>query len=249
MPLVVAHKAHAVLTATQSGALAHGTPEKETRMTRRSKLTLLGMVAALTMLAAFVPRASARAFSFDDNNFRAAWNSIEFASESITSIRCPLTLEGTFVSRTVAKRVGAVIGRVIRADVRGGLAAGECTNGSVRANTETLPWDIAYDSFAGTLPNITSVRLSLVGASFEADSLDFLIPKCRSTMTITEPGGGSVSVIREVGGVLRFERYRADETRRIVCRDPFEFNIRGAFSGEAAMTRRGSTTRIAVSLI
>ncbi|MFL5909760.1 MAG: hypothetical protein ACJ768_04220 [Gaiellaceae bacterium] len=218
-------------------------------MARRIKVTLLGLVAALTMLAAFVPPASARTFSFDDNNFRAAWSSIEFSSESISTVRCPLTLEGTFVGRTVAKRAGAVIGRVIRADFRGGLAAGECTNGTARANTETLPWDITYDSFAGTLPNITSVRLSLIGASFEADSLDFLIPKCRSTMSITEPGGGSVSVIREVGGVLRFDRLRADETRRIVCRDPFEFNLRGSFSGEATITRRGSTTRIAVSLI
>ncbi|MFL5909759.1 MAG: hypothetical protein ACJ768_04215 [Gaiellaceae bacterium] len=205
------------------------------------------MVAAFTMLAAFVPGASARTISVDENGFRAAWAGLEFQSESITTIRCPVTLEGTFTGRTIVKRLDAVVGRVIRADVRGNLP--ECTGGTARANTESLPWDIIYKGFEGTLPNITGIRVDLNRASFEIDSLDFLIPKCNSTTSLTEPASGTISVVREAGGLLKFDRLTADPTRRIACRDPFEFNLRGNFRGEATVARRGSTTRILVSLI
>ncbi|MFL5909761.1 MAG: hypothetical protein ACJ768_04225 [Gaiellaceae bacterium] len=207
------------------------------------------MVAAVTMLAAFVPGASARTFSVDENGFRAVWSSLEFQSESITTIGCPMTLEGTFTGRTIAKRLDAIVGRVIRADVRGGLAAGECTGGNFRANTETLPWDITYKGFEGTLPNITGIRIDIIRIVYEIDSLDFLIPKCRSTTSLTEPASGTIRVIKEASGLLKFEMLTADSTRRIVCRDPFEFNVRFSFRGEASVARRGSTTRILVNLI
>jgi hypothetical protein len=112
---------------------------------------ITAILAASLMLAAATSTATARSLSFSNQNIRATWSSLEF-NAGVTA-RCGVTLEGSFHSRTITKRLGTLIGAITRAviDER------NCTNGTGRARTETLPWHLTYEGFAGTLPNITTM--------------------------------------------------------------------------------------------
>jgi len=91
-------------------------------------------------------RADTRALTFSGGGF-----------EVICEVSRTLSLRETIakVERTVAGGVTDV--RV--ANCRGG-------NARVLAPEAARPWPVRYISFAGTLPNITSVRLEIVGAAF-----------------------------------------------------------------------------------
>ncbi len=68
-------------------------------------------------------------------------------------ISCPVTLEGTFTSRTFSKVRGSAVGNLNEA-----IAESSCTGaGTVRLG-EGVPYRIDYESFEGTLPSITGVR-------------------------------------------------------------------------------------------
>jgi hypothetical protein len=123
----------------------------------RSKLVIAAFTAAAVMAAA-VSSASARRIELTERRFRIVWTGLEFLHSTDTPIRCPVTLEGSYHSRTISKVSGALVGYVTSAAV-----GPTCTGGSARALTETLPWHVQYNSFSGTLPNISSVTQTLVG--------------------------------------------------------------------------------------
>ncbi|MFL5818778.1 MAG: hypothetical protein ACJ76L_14420 [Conexibacter sp.] len=214
---------------------------------RRHKLILAGLVAI--MLATTISKASASRLSVDEQGFRVTWSALAYGSAEVSAVSCPLTLEGSLSGATIAKRAGSTVGRVTRAVIRGGSGAGECTGGTARVNSETLPWDLTYDSFGGTLPNITSVGLSMSRAAFEIDSSQFLIPKCKIQAELVHPWRNSATVAEEVGSTSHFEQLRSDESARITCRDPFEYMTEGAFSGAGVMTKLASASQVAVTLI
>ncbi|MGB2694362.1 MAG: hypothetical protein WBD55_04145 [Dehalococcoidia bacterium] len=91
-------------------------------------------------------RADSRALTFTDE---------ERTAEIVCEVRRTLSLH-----RTIAKTAGALAGFVTAVDVR------NCRGGTARILRETLPWHIRYVSFNGTLPNIRSIRLALVGTAF-----------------------------------------------------------------------------------
>lgn len=126
---------------------------------------MLAAMAAVLLLAFGLGTASARNLSITIEKFKATWRSLEFVSEFVT-IRCPVTLEGSFSSRTIAKVLGLLIGPVNRAVVKqeactnGRVAAfngSETYNGSTTSNT--LPWHISFEVFFGRLPAIESVSI------------------------------------------------------------------------------------------
>ena len=78
--------------------------------------------------------------------FRDAGGTVEVICEWFYTLR---------LNRTIAKTAGSIVGQVREASIR------SCRGGTVRVLN--LPWTITYVSFAGTLPNITSVRLSTEG--------------------------------------------------------------------------------------
>lgn len=129
---------------------------------RNSLLVALG---AAMLLAALVGTASANNLSYSTRAFRTTWSSLEFSSEGLGTIRCAVTIEGSFHSATVRKVARALIGYITRAVVKrpcaGGNAwalsgeANEVLGGTVR---NTLPWHLAYSGFTGTLPNISEVN-------------------------------------------------------------------------------------------
>jgi len=129
---------------------------------------LLTALAASLLFAAAVSTASATRLSVSNQNIRATWTSLEFVTPGVVTVRCKVTLEGSFHTRTIAKVARALIGAV----TKGVVKQETCTNGSgatfngvERYNgttaPNTLPWHLTYESFTGTLPAIATVSVLL----------------------------------------------------------------------------------------
>lgn len=122
--------------------------------------TALALIVATAALAATVTTASANRLSVSERTYRAIWSGMTLEYNGVTGIQCPLTLEGSFHSRTLIKGSGNLLGYVHRA------AVSACRELPARVLTETLPWHVRYASFVGVLPNIVSIRTTLIGFSF-----------------------------------------------------------------------------------
>jgi hypothetical protein len=134
------------------------------------KLTLVALTAAV-LLASLVASASARSFSITNRSFRAVWAPLTFAEPfNFFTIRCNVTMEGSFHSNTIAKVVNSLIGYVTRAIAGRPCTGGEgwAWNGTEGALTgaTSLPWHITYGGFTGTLPNITGININLIRPKF-----------------------------------------------------------------------------------
>ena len=210
-------------------------------MNRYIRLVLTSLSAA-AVLAAVVGNASARNLSLSNQNFRVTWSSLELSNNvNSTTVRCPVTLEGSFHGRTLAKSLGSLVGLITRAIVRNE----SCTNGRATVLNETLPWHLTYQGFTGTLPNIATIRVNLIGAAFQIETGS---NTCLAVTTTEEPASGIIGLTsREVSGL------QADETRRIRLRNGtggiFCGLGSGAFRGTGTVTLLGTTTRIQVTLI
>jgi hypothetical protein len=129
-------------------------------MRSTSRLFAVALGAAL-LLGHASTVATAGRLSTSTTTLRVAWGPI-FAHRFGTVICEGLTLSGSFHSRTLAKVRGTLIGNVSAATAR----PVPCTaggSGSASLLTERLPWHVAYDSFTGTLPNISGVKLQILG--------------------------------------------------------------------------------------
>jgi hypothetical protein len=175
--------------------------------------------------------------------FLVIWPLLSFETGAAT-ISCPVTLEGSFHSATVAKISGSLLGNTTNATIRGGRA--ECNEtGTARVLSETLPWHIRYDRFIGALPNITEIRLQLVGARFMIRTNGGL--ECLAGSTARDPAMGYV--VRDAGGIAR--RVRADEGATLPLGGGFLCEIAGNanYRGTAEVFVQVSTTRIVVTLV
>jgi hypothetical protein len=143
-------------------------------MRTSAKLGLTALIAAF-LLSSAISTASARTFSTTENSVRATWSTLEFVTPFAT-IRCRVTLEGSFHSRTIPKVFKALIGAITRAIVAHPCTGGEAwaDNGIEREPLGTapnkLPYHITYESFAGNLPNISSVDILVSRFSFVVDA-------------------------------------------------------------------------------
>lgn len=162
-------------------------------MRNRSKLLLAGLTAAL-MMATVVGTSSASRLSLSNTRFRTTWASLTFEPGEV---ECAVTLEGSFHSATIRKTLEALIGQVTRAIVKNET----CTNGHATILQEALPWHVRYGGFGGTLPNITFVRLRLVGAAFRV-SIPFFEASCLVTTSTANPAVGDAVIERVGTGVV-----------------------------------------------
>jgi hypothetical protein len=132
----------------------------------------MGALAAAAIVAAI---AGARNLSMSDGNIRATFREFRSGgSGGSVDIRCPLTLEGSFHSRTYAKVRSTLVGQITRAAMghpctgTGGemyvLNGVEVQEG--RAVPNSLPWHLRYFAFSGTLPRLSSVTFDIVGFSW-----------------------------------------------------------------------------------
>jgi len=119
---------------------------------------------ATSALAIAVGTTTAGRISLNSRTFRATWSHLEFVSESVfgsDTVRCPVTIEGSFHSATIQKNRGALIGYVTRATA---LSAA-CTSGTMTVLQNALPWHYTYEGFSGRLPIISAIFFLLTGAA------------------------------------------------------------------------------------
>ena len=126
------------------------------------KLLHCGMAVAIAVLVAGLSTtvASAARLSLSATTWRTAISAMEFESETGTlRIRCPVTMSGSFAARTFTKTTERSIGSLTSATVAEASCTGE---GRVSVEAPSLPTEIRYESFTGTLPNITAARFNMV---------------------------------------------------------------------------------------
>jgi len=203
----------------------------------------IALLFATILLLAAVGSASARNLSTSSQTIRITWASLTFEDLFGSRLSCPLTLEGSFHTRTVAKFARSLIGFITRAAV--GTPA-QCTNGEATILTASLPWHIQYEAFTGTLPSIATVRLLLLGVAFQVHATGsftcLATSEARNPMhlivtlgaggrvTSLENEAGSILPLTGSGGLCPFPRGRLLEDRSTV-------------------TVLGSTTSISITLI
>jgi hypothetical protein len=122
---------------------------------------LIALTAALVVVIA-ASAASANRLTISERNFLIRWAPLTFASTAGSSIRCSLTLDGSFHSSTISKVTGSLIGYINAGTIAGTSGNGKeaiCTGGTATLLRETFPWHVQYDGFSGTLPRITSTTV------------------------------------------------------------------------------------------
>ena len=199
---------------------------------------LAAILASSLLLALGITTASARNLSFSNQTIRVAWSSVEFTSSVI--VRCRLTLEGSFHTRTITKVVRSLIGSITRAT----MDEANCTNGNGRARTETLPWHLTYEGFTGTLPNIDSIfavisrfRLNMTVPGL--CTADYGIATDNITGQAVVGGGSEFTTLTPVTGRNRVTLHSGGA----FCPGS------AAFGGTGNVTILNSTTRVRITLI
>jgi hypothetical protein len=134
----------------------------------RFVLTCLTVSCVLSLCVATAP---ARILSVSSRTFRGVWSPLRIR-QSLSTISCNVTLEGSYAANTISKVVGTTIGRVTRATV-----GSPCTGGTASILQGTLPWELEYMSFTGTLPNITGIDQGLKGFAMSVDEAG-IVPAC-----------------------------------------------------------------------
>jgi hypothetical protein len=211
-------------------------------MYRHGKLLISGLISALT-LGALVSTASANRVALSNQTFRATWTELGFIG--FVTVRCPVTIEGSFHSRTGSKIAEQLIGYVTKATI----SEGRCTGASARVLQESLPWHIRYESFTGVLPRISGVGLRKVGLAFQVTGVVLGFPvSCLFKSTAASPAVGTVNVNTATGAV---ESLRPNEAA------PIPLSSGSGACGNSArlsgtsttVTTQGSTTRITFTLV
>jgi len=202
----------------------------------------LGAATAAVVLGAAVSSAAARRIEVSSQRFHQVWTAFSFKGEFATST-CPVTLEGSFHSKTTSKVAGQLVGYISRVTV----GNSSCTSGHATVLTETLPWHITYQGFTGTLPRITEIHLLLVGAAFR---FELLGASCLARTTTTEPAEGWIFIEANTGQVREL---RPNPNRLIRNSAECLAGSTGRFEGISEVfaggVESGNTTRITVRLV
>jgi hypothetical protein len=217
---------------------------------------VLTALVATAILASAISTASARNLQVSETHIRVVWAPLTFSASGLATVRCNVTLEGSFHSATIPKVVRLLIGHITRANVQrpctGGTAwvfNGTDVNevlGGTFANS--LPWHITYEGFTGTLPTITGVRILLDRARFRLRVVEPFGVVRLCTYTTGVANGGNASGIAELDGTGRVTGLRADEGRSIRSEEG-GFCVSGQFSGRGTATVLNSSTLLTIRLI
>jgi hypothetical protein len=232
---------HFLVRQTISGACMKG----HSSMRMSTKLGLTGLLAAM-LLAAALSTASARNLEVSAQGILVSWSRLEFQS-NVGTVRCPVTLDGSFHSRTIPKTVNLLIGAI--SEVR--IKRESCSGGEALINNATLPWHIQYGGFTGSLPAITTVRLILSRYQFRVTIIGVNCFYGNATDAISGEaslnGGGEVTELRPAAGNV---------SNIIEGRSPGELfgcprtGILASGAGDGIVSQLGAwTTRIRVRLI
>lgn len=133
------------------------------RLTRR---IAVGLIVATT-LGIGVTSAMGEELWIVARRFQVVMRALSLHFDGGGTVVCPVTLEGSFSVLSFAPTTRTRLGTISRASL------GSCTGGSATVLSEALPWTVQYDSFSGTLPNITGMTTRIVGAAFGASMTGF----------------------------------------------------------------------------
>src|ERR1044072_4342364 len=202
--------------------------------------------------------ASASRLSLSNSRFSAIWTPfiIEVNVNQALSpfIECDMTLEGSFHARSFTKTAAALIGHVTRASMPettcGPGTSAFILNGSERlAGSPTpnqLPWHIRYANFAGALPNLTGIDVTIVDMSFLV-SLQIGVfgetMSCLYRSTAAAPWRARFNVTR--GTITGL----SNETSSVPVFSGSLGCPPAKLSGQGTVTLLGNTTAITVTLI
>lgn len=204
-------------------------------MVTSARLFIVTLAASL-LLATAIGDASAGRLSLSRTDIRVKWRVLEFRIFEM-AIRCEVILEGRFTAADTRKAVGA-IGSITRATVRqetcvNGIAAAfngaEPYNGGRAA--QTLNWPLSYESFSGTLPNITAIQMLLGRARFgirDAGGFctgQFGLEAENLTLRMARGAEGRITSLEPVLGRNRLSLFRRDAG--LVCPATVELIGRG----------------------
>jgi len=191
-----------------------------------------GAMAALAVVVvmAVAQAASARNLSSTsaETPSGAIWSALRMEAGGMEAT-CPITLGGSLEVGSLVKRAGTRFGVV--SEVR----SGTCSRGAVTVLTETLPWAMTYTSFAGTLPNISSITVNLIGLAMRVELGGI---GCLVRTESAQPARGIATLRREEFGDLLPTEIRADETATIGLTGEFfcSFAGRGHFAGTGTLS-------------
>ena len=202
-------------------------------MHTRGRLALVALAATAT-LSLVTSSANAGRLSLSSTTFRAVWFNTEIRIP-VGTVTCPITLEGSFHARTIAKTFNSLIGYVTRAPI----PTRACTNGNAVPLPETFPWHVRYSGFSGTLPNITSLAIRIVGMGMRIESM---LP-CLINSEAAEPVVVDLAVTAE-HRIVNAQWNGSFGIRTTLC-----FPAQTTFRGNGEMTVLNSTSRITVTLI
>lgn len=193
-------------------------------------------VAGATLIAAVtVATASARQLELSNTDLRATFPTWEITNPFGGVARCELTIEFRFHERRIAKVIESLIGSITRA------ALGPCAQGAAVIQAETLPWHIRYESYNGTLPNITSLNTRVVGMGWNITEPGTI--RCLIRTTVAQPA--RLIFNRGAGGVLTQATWGGEINTGPEC-----FNGRARIAGASnALTVLGRLERVTVRLI
>jgi hypothetical protein len=205
----------------------------------RARLIATTMAAAV-VLAAMVATASAQRFESSNQSIRATYPQLRFtlSVEEIT-VTCPITIEGTFHSRTIAKEAERLVGyitRAIRNEERCVFTGG--AEGFTMDST-SLPWHIRYESFTGTLPTITRFGVRSIGHRFRFRAIGVT---CVFGTSVALPGKGVAERNTTTGQITSLAADPSARTPRI--EGSMFCPADGVWEGSAAVRVLGSTTTL-----
>ncbi|HEX7292004.1 MAG TPA: hypothetical protein VF250_12835 [Conexibacter sp.] len=205
---------------------------------RNRSTTAVAVLTAALLLALSVTASAAR-LSYSHQQFRIVWASLTFsAAEGGVAITCPVTLEGSFHERTFNKVRDRLDSRISAARV------GACQEGNGTILAVSLPWEVTYQSFTGTLPDITGVRYALIGAAFQIEP--GLGIRCLATTSVEHPAAGDAR--RDSRGQIT--SLITDSSLAIPTIGNPECPSAGIFTGSGEVYVQGSSsTRVTLTLI
>lgn len=203
---------------------------------RVRRLLAAAALSATAALALAGGSASAIQMSVGEPAFRAVWAPARFTFSGIT-ITCNVTLEGSLHGATFAKVERSLVGTISRATVN------SCNAGTMSVLAETLPWHVQYGSFTGTLPNISTLSLRLIGMSA---SWTFLGVTCLGRTEANTPA----QLIAERNGSGTITSLRWDESLPIPLTGAGTCSsIRGRIGGTSSAPTGSGGRSIVLSLI
>ena len=197
---------------------------------------LLAIVGATALLGMLVSSASARSFSTSNQFLESRFRRVTFEGP-FGDIVCEIHLSGSLHRRTLAKRVGSLIGYITQAELQRVGDPDGCEAGLATILRETLPWHVRYLGFTGILPNITGIIVNVIRAAYQTRQLPLCLGLSGEAMPV----------------VVIFSRDLASRTLTtgtIGGTIPTTCGTNGTFRSDAAQVfLLNSTTRITVTLI